>query len=216
VSLLVELKDSQGNILKQQNRQRTELYKSVISQENDYLATIKRHFFSAFQSYRAAFNEPRALNPNQKPTASYGTVFHLDGIIAAVGDSKATSIFKDMPQSRYGGIPNDWFNTNIVGDIASVLLRRQDLKKSTLIDEQFSRIMNRWMGADEMHIRRCADKSRELRTLGVIVMGVGSSRAEVILEVLRRGLCNHLFIDFNLLVSLVRLIKKIIAEVTSR
>lgn len=136
----------------------------------------------------------------------------LDGIVAAVGDANAPLVFG--PEGLYAGVRQDWFLEHTVGDIASVQLLRGEppleakpahRTVAPLVRQQFERFQSRWMGVTERHIRACADRRRAGKGVGVVVLAVGRSRAEVVLECIRRGLVNHLFADYSLLEAIQQL-----------
>ncbi|MCA9178763.1 MAG: hypothetical protein KDB14_30080 [Planctomycetales bacterium] len=56
----------------------------------------------------------------------------------------------------------------------------------------------RWTGVKEQCIRKCAAKSTESQTPGVIALGIGPDRAEAAIAGIKRGLINHLIIDDSL------------------
>ena len=169
-----------------------------LAAERADLEDLRQSLFGAFPAYVETFGL-NGVPP--KPLCA-----QLDGIIAAVGDAKAPLVFG--PEGMYAGVQQDWFLAHTVGDIASVQLLRGepplDAKPvrpavDSLVRQQFERFQSRWMGVTERHIRKCADRRRAGNGVGVIVLAVGSSRAEVVLECIRRGLVNHLFADYSLL-----------------
>ena len=194
---------------------RDELSDDEMEAERTYLQDLRRILFGEFPAYVETFGL-RVEPPDEKDTSLCA---NLDGIVAAVGDKNAPLMFGR--EGTYAGVLREWFQANVVGDIASVpLLRgepplRANPERRTTdshIHQQYRRFQRRWMGVTEKHIRACADRKRAGRGIGVLVLAFGASRAEVVLECFRRGLVNHLFADYSLLEALQQLAEEKLAE----
>src|SRR5205807_2708443 len=80
-----------------------------------------------------------------------------------------------------------------IGDIGGIFLAREESTRERIED-----INQRWTGIKEEHIRRCAKEAQQSDRSGVIVVAVGSHKAEIIRECVRLGLVNELIIDYEL------------------
>jgi hypothetical protein len=94
----------------------------------------------------------------------------------------------------------------VYGDVAGVLMEKPGLNHS---DRTFLEgIHNSWTGVKEEHLRLCAEKACAGKGVGVAVYAVDKSRAEPILEAIRRGLVTHLVTEMGLAAELKRLAER--------
>jgi hypothetical protein len=91
----------------------------------------------------------------------------------------------------------------VYGDVAGVLMEKPGLSRSdrTLLDG----IHASWTGVREEHLRQCAAKADAGKAVGVVVYAVHKSRAQPILEAVRRGLVTHLVTEMGLAAEMKRL-----------
>lgn len=91
----------------------------------------------------------------------------------------------------------------VYGDVAGVLMEKPGLSRSdrTLLDG----VHASWTGVREEHLRQCAVKADAGKAVGVVVYAVHKSRAQPILEAIRRGLVTHLVTEMGLAAEMKRL-----------
>jgi hypothetical protein len=102
----------------------------------------------------------------------------------------------------------DMLKDQIYGDIGGVFLPKNSSSPSKLIQA----IEHRWKGLERKHLQTCAQRAFHDDPVtgrpGVVLLAVGSDRAEVVLHAVERGLVNHLLIDKELEEALHQTIDK--------
>lgn len=84
----------------------------------------------------------------------------------------------------------------IYGDIGGWLLERPNLRPR---DQRMVRSLNQgWMGVQENHFKQVAKKAGPKGPPGCILVAAGPAKAEMLKEIVRRGLANELLIDTSL------------------
>jgi DNA-binding transcriptional regulator LsrR (DeoR family) len=84
----------------------------------------------------------------------------------------------------------------VEGDISGVLLPRQgrDIK----LDGHLEKIRGAWTGITMDDLKRCHERAQRNGMPGVVVIALGKNKATAVAEVIRLGICDHLFIDREL------------------
>ena len=92
------------------------------------------------------------------------------------------------------------------GDIGGVFLPKEEIRKSDpLMWRKLEDINTYWMGAKKTHFEHCAKNAAKAQTPGVILVAVGSRKARIVTECVRKGLVNQLIIDHDLARAIVEL-----------
>lgn len=88
----------------------------------------------------------------------------------------------------------------ILGDIGGVLVERsaRDAAKVRALNEG-------WTGVREHHLKRVAKEAAPGNAPGVIVIAKGKAKADLIIEIIRRGYVNEIIVDEELANEIVRL-----------
>jgi transcriptional regulator with XRE-family HTH domain len=96
----------------------------------------------------------------------------------------------------------------VYGDVGGVLMEKPGLSRS---DQAFlDGISASWTGVREQHLRECAARASAGAGVGVVVYAIDRSRAEPILEAIRRGIVTHLVTEMGLAAELKRLSQRTI------
>lgn len=88
----------------------------------------------------------------------------------------------------------------VYGDLAGVLIPRPGLAAVDLA--KVTRLNEGWTGLRLVDIQRCAKAAKGRRSGGVIVIANDPSKVELVREIVRQGLVNHLVIDASLAAAL--------------
>jgi hypothetical protein len=150
---------------------------------------------------------PRAKISRQNFTSSIPKVELLDALITSVGCDYSLSDdpWLDEVSTRENLPPSDLARVTH-GDIGGVFLPKEEIEKTepemwTILKD----INDRWMGAKQEHFENCAKKAALSRMPGVILVAVGSRKARIVTECVRKGLVNQLIIDSDLAQAIVEL-----------
>lgn len=92
-----------------------------------------------------------------------------------------------------------------IGDLGGLLLPRDP--KSERHCKQASILNAGWTGANLDHLRSVAAKASANGHPGIVLISEGSPKAELVLEIVRRGLANVLLCDSSLAAELRRMLK---------
>jgi DNA-binding transcriptional regulator LsrR (DeoR family) len=84
----------------------------------------------------------------------------------------------------------------VYGDLAGVLIPRRDIDRAGRMKVQLYN--DGWTGLRLSDIQRCAQAANRSQHGGVIVVAAGAGKAELLREIVRAGLVNHLVIDVPL------------------
>ncbi len=151
---------------------------------------------------------PRIFGPRITPSTRMAAPIagDLHMIITAAGPAKRPLGFGRNPLLGLSDKESETLAENIYGDIGGVLLPRlnappgkngQDPSPHHLVQECTSR----WTGLKIEHLKACAERAfaeQSRSRPGVTLLSFGASHLEVVLEVVRRGLANHLIVGSDL------------------
>lgn len=137
----------------------------------------------------------RAIFGGKAPIAG-----RLDCILTSLGRKPLGFRFRSMLSAKEQAL--------FVGDMGGVLLPRPGLRGKDLNTARD--IEDRWTGLKFDHVKACAERARNAQdgsaaVTGVVLVLTEGERAPVVLEVIRRGLVNHLVIDSQLAFALSQL-----------
>ena len=157
-----------------------------------------REFVADAASYKAIFG-------GQEPLAE-----RLDGLLTSVGSSEQPIGGGTAELLAAGRIDANTLRSLIVGDIGGALIARESRTpdERARVDE----LNAMWTGISLEHIRGIARRGIARDTPGCVVVAVGSERASVAFEVVRRGLVNEMLIDQDLAQALERLVERHLAR----
>lgn len=124
----------------------------------------------------------------------------LDCILTSLGRKPLGFRFRSMLKPREQKL--------FAGDMGGVLLPRPGLRGEKL--HTAKDIEARWTGLKFEHVKACAERARNPQNgsaapTGVVLVATEADRAPVVLEVIRRGLVNHLVMDSQLAYALSQL-----------
>jgi DNA-binding transcriptional regulator LsrR (DeoR family) len=154
-----------------------------------------RQFIAEIAGYRVIFERRGADGDPQEPLAD-----RVDAIITGVG-TVAAGVSGRLLDDRLvaEGLTKEELRERVIGDIGGVFLPR------SARDRVVEGINERWAGVRLEHFARCAlGAARGAGRVGVIVLAVGRSKAEVVLECVRAGLVNELLLDHDLAQALIQ------------
>ncbi|HEX4589308.1 MAG TPA: sugar-binding domain-containing protein, partial [Gemmataceae bacterium] len=156
--------------------------------------TTIREFIAEIAGYRLIFEHTDSAGRPQEPL-----VDRLDSIITGVG-TVSPGVSGRLLDDRVvaEGVTKEQLQDRVVGDIGGIFLPR------TPRDPVVRGINERWTGVRLDHLRRCAQSAVHDRTrAGVIVLAIGSAKAQVMLDCVRAGLITELVIDHDLAQALL-------------
>jgi len=157
-------------------------------------------FVQDIPGYRAILGVP----PNKQPPLvdSVDTLITGTGIIV-MGKAQSYEETGDFIQERLmqEGMSKEVLSKMVYGDIGGFLLERERLRAADrkVVDE-----LNRgWTGIKENHLKAVAGKGSPDGPPGIILVAAGAAKAEMVLEIIRRGYVNELLIDTDLATALL-------------
>lgn len=127
-----------------------------------------------------------------------GLISKLDAIITSIGpatvpkSSDRGAFLRERISAR--DISEEEVVELLAGDLGGILVHRQG--KSGLA--KVEGLNRRWMGARLEHYEQCAERAKEQRLPGVVVVAFGIHRREVVTQCVRLGLINQLIVDRSL------------------
>jgi DNA-binding transcriptional regulator LsrR (DeoR family) len=119
----------------------------------------------------------------------------VDTILTSISREEQPLGFDDDRLIHAAGIRRDRLNGLVIGDLCGVVIPRPNLDSQS--KKEIKNIMARWTGIKVNHLEACAMRANK-GAAGVIVLAIGSNKASVVYEALRRGLIQHLFMDEDL------------------
>lgn len=152
-----------------------------------------KELFRCFKMYSQIFGK----SDSDRKKACIGKV---DTILTSVGSAMQDAGFWSMQLAESAGVSLPQLKKFVLGDIAGVLI---PLEKSA--DDSQSKIKDiqeRWLGAELNDLKLCAKRAISTGKPGVIVLAIGSNKADVIYRILCEGVISHLFVDFDLATAL--------------
>lgn len=128
---------------------------------------------------------------------STGTVGKLDAILTSVASPKQPNRQFVPRFEKETGVDERTIAERVIADIGGVWIPRHEG------DPVVASWNKWWTGITYSHYANCAQRAALEDKPGVIVIAFGSNKAEVVLEVVRRGLVNSLVIDDSLACELL-------------
>jgi len=159
---------------------------------------VVRKYIGHINDYKLVFG------PNRKGKALIDT---LDSIITSVGSFTGQWHMYQSELIRTGGISRETLRELCLGDIGGALIPRNSLSAPQA--REFHLIAESWTGIRVEHYRQIARAASSSSVAGSIVVAIGANKAEIVLEVVRRGLVNELIIDHDLAEALNKLAAKL-------
>jgi DNA-binding transcriptional regulator LsrR (DeoR family) len=149
-----------------------------------------RAFLAEIVGYRAIFERDQGRKP---------LVDQMDSIVTGVGTVSAEATGRLLEdRMRAEQITKEELGRLVIGDIGGVFVPRSPK------NETVRGINERWTGASLAHFAGCASAAVHKKDrVGVIVLAIGSAKAQIILECVRLGLANELIIDHDLAQALL-------------
>jgi len=121
----------------------------------------------------------------------------MDCLLTGVGTAYQES---DDPwqdeMTRLEGIAKEKLDELTVGDIGGFFLSKHN--PPTPEEKVIQDFNERWTGIKVDHVHHCAWEAAKRDRPGVVIVGIGKRKAEVVRECIRRGLVNELVIDHDL------------------
>ena len=94
----------------------------------------------------------------------------------------------------------------VIGDMAGVCFPHEGLAEKDRIE--VDDINARWTGVKVANLKRCADRAFKGDPMtgppGLVIAAVDARKANIVLDIVKRGLVNHLLIDEDLQEALER------------
>jgi DNA-binding transcriptional regulator LsrR (DeoR family) len=128
---------------------------------------------------------------------SSGEIGKLDAILTSVASPKQPNRQFVPIFEQATGVDENMLTRRVIADIGGAWIPRQDG------DPVVTRWSNWWTGMTYSHYARCAERAAFESKPGVIVVAFGDNKAEVVMEVVKRGLVNTLIIDDSLAIELL-------------
>jgi DNA-binding transcriptional regulator LsrR (DeoR family) len=124
----------------------------------------------------------------------------LDSLFTSVGFAERPLGHRNKSLLAAGDITADELRALVVGDIGGVLIERPGLDKNGR--KQVAELNAMWTGITLKDIIRIAKAGQASDRPGVIIVSIGLEKAEILAEIIRRGLVNELIIDEDLAFAL--------------
>jgi DNA-binding transcriptional regulator LsrR (DeoR family) len=159
------------------------------------VADAIRTFIADSASYQLVFSSPSPL------------INAVDTLLTSAGNAKRPMGFINEELLRAGSTDTQKLTAArlaklVVGDVGGVLIPRPGLSDADR--REVEELAGMWTGVQLAHLQRIARQANGARRPGVIVVGVGADRAEIIAEAVRWGLVNELIVDRPLAEALTR------------
>jgi hypothetical protein len=122
----------------------------------------------------------------------------LDAIVTSISREGNAFGFAEMEHFTWRTLKLGQLAKLLLGDIGGVPLRQPRLSDAD--QNNLENLYSRWTGLNLDHFLRCAERGYSERPgrAGVIVFGDGADRAKCIIEAVKLGIINHLFVDLPL------------------
>ncbi|HEY6137685.1 MAG TPA: hypothetical protein VI670_07975 [Thermoanaerobaculia bacterium] len=147
---------------------------------------VLREYFNVISDYRTIFG----------PGAHPPLIDEIDTILTSVGSFDQDWKLYTSELDRAAGIPREELAASFKGDIGGAIIPAQHPTRAQ--QRQYDIVASCWTGITVDHYKRIAADAVRNGRPGVIVAAIGSSKAEIVLEVVRLGLVNELIIDHAL------------------
>jgi len=147
---------------------------------------IIRRFIRNSESYSKVFSD------------ADGLVKQMDTMITS-GGTFASNSYDDLwlkDTARAEGLTPAKLTEITIGDIGGAFVARPGI--STTSRRQLSAIADRWTGVTLAQIEKCANDAATKQAPGVVFVAIGSAKADIVVEAVRLGLINRLFMDVSL------------------
>ena len=154
---------------------------------------VIRHFFQEATAFGEIFgreSDTSAKSCNQAPM-----VETLDTILTSVGAVDKPWRMCGRKLCETGGIPEQRFSDLVLGDLAGVLIPRNE---ATAKASDYQRIEAAWTGIRRCHLEKIAKHASPNGSPGVVVIAIGHNKAKLLHTVIRQGLVNQVFCDEDL------------------
>lgn len=147
--------------------------------------TIRR-FINLFAGYSRVFGDGK----------SKGLVHEADTIVTSVGVVEGRRGIFLKERVEVGDVKEEELVEWLVGDIGGVLIPRAGLKAR---EARAVELMNaRWTGISREGLYQCARRAEREKRPGVVVVGVGERRIDLVLRIVEENLASELVIDGGL------------------
>jgi DNA-binding transcriptional regulator LsrR (DeoR family) len=174
-----------------------------------------RAFLGWINSYREIFGEPEAgsassMSSGGPSSARRPLVHRLDTILTGAGapSRNSRSVWLQERLAAEGFHEIGELAELVVGDVGGCYLPRRDLGRKGV--ERVRGMNDRWTGIQEQHLADCAHAAARFGPgkgpPGVVIIAMGSEKADIVAECVRRGIANRFILDYDLAQSLARLL----------
>ena len=170
----------------------------ILHKDQEKVKTIREFFESNATGYREIFYGEQNNGQQEEPL-----IDKLDTILTGVGAPTHPRGYWGDALISTKGINWERLSTLIIGDIGGVLFPHPAIERNE--PEELKVLRDGWMGIDEDHMRKCAEKAAHNKTAGVIVVAIGANKAKSVYESMKRKLVNTLLIDLDLAEALLQI-----------
>ena len=166
--------------------------------------------FEQVETYRRVFGHPsRALSNGHlgADTSDDLVISQLDCVVTSISKDGKPWRISDESFMRTGRLRQETLESIVVGDIAGVVISRDDVDRQRSKRDKYHQLIERWTGIKLPHLRRCADRSAEDlddKRPGVIAVCAGKEKTNNLTHVLNVNLVNHLIVDYELAKSVAK------------
>ena len=160
-------------------------------------AAVLRKFVDQAGSYREIFGTHTPL------------IDRVDSLLTSAGASRRVMGFVHEELLRAGSTPSKPLTSAklselVAGDIGGIIIPKPGLNAAAR--REVEQLAAMWTGVTLAHLLRIARQADRTGRPGVILVALGSDRAEIVAEAVRRGLVNELIVDRQLANALTRLL----------
>jgi DNA-binding transcriptional regulator LsrR (DeoR family) len=163
------------------------------------MSVIDRYVLSRIPAYTAIFGHRVGNGGQPAPATGEGPwIERLDAVLTSIGPVDqpfgfVSKVVLGAPRVK-AELPK-----RVAAEVAGVLLPRDGFDRDPLVVD----IAEHWRGIRMADLQRCAEQARGPRdTPGLVLLALGEQKADVVWELMRRGLANHVVVDTALAQSL--------------
>lgn len=163
-----------------------------------------REFIDLIPGYQIVFGGQYTRSKDEPLVEKIDSILTGIGISGgyATDDESYTGSFL-RERLAQGDITKDELHSSVFGDIGGVIIAHSNLPSD--MKNRIRDMNERWTGIDRGHLQRCAERANKKSRPGVIVVASGKAKAEMVREVVSRGLVNELIINRSLADGLMEL-----------
>ncbi len=141
----------------------------------------------------------------EKVFSKQGLIHELDCVLTSVGAINDFAGPWLQAAAKAAGLSVEQFSDLTIGNISGCFLPAPGLKSSRR--KTLEHVNDRWLGIQLEQLKSCAKRAVEKKVPGVIIIGIGEGKAELIVESIKQGLVNIACCDIPLMRAINKRLK---------